>query len=84
LLRASSADILHKMAELAQEGDVRAASLIFKFLERDEFDDNSETLAAVKQQLSRLQKTVVGEIISLLAEVDAGAKAAIGAVEPPK
>jgi len=75
-------DILQKMAELAKEGDVRAASLIFKLLEKTEPDEDSDAkLSRFKSALSGLEQTVVSEIISLLAEADARAKTASGGME---
>ncbi|NIM04682.1 MAG: hypothetical protein GTO55_01990, partial [Armatimonadetes bacterium] len=56
-------EIVQKMAELAREGDVRAASLVFKLLEnpglgagkRNDSDENSDTsLEAFKELLSGL------------------------------
>jgi len=76
LLKEIAPDILQKMADLARQGDVRAAALILKLLEKNEPDDNPDSsLTSFKRQLFSIEQTLVSEIISLLAEGDSRAKA---------
>lgn len=57
-----------KMAQMACDGEVRAAALMFKLLEKEEPEAGGEALAQFTGALAGVERTVAGEILSLLHE----------------
>ena len=60
--------VVLKMAQMACDGEVRAAALMFKLLEKEEPEAGGEALAQFTGALAGVERTVAGEILSLLHE----------------
>lgn len=75
--------VVKKMVDEALTGDARAATFVMKMLEKVEPDDDtSKELARLQKRLAGYDRTIVSEIVSLLAEADARRQGALYGMEP--
>ena len=89
LLRQNANEVVKMMLDMAKKGDVRAAALVMKLLEKtaqggDLPDDNQaeEALAELEARLSALPPALAQEVLGALAKTDASSRAASGRGRP--
>jgi hypothetical protein len=83
VLRGLGPAVVKKMMTEALEGKPQAATFVMKMLEKVEPDDDTDKeLARIQKRLAGFDKTIVAEIVSLLAEADARRQSTVCDVEP--